>query len=291
MKINFIVDSKLLETIIDVRAKEMNYEVRTILSTLSNSSRVITGVRNNETFLLNFNDICVLYSENKYVYAKTDKIFKLKYRLYQLEEILNQSEFVRISNSTIINLNYVKNFETSINGLINVNLLDGTKEYVSRRYIKKIKKIMDFWGDFMVKEFFKRGFIGLISGLCILSLSIITIILLNENNVIVIEFNKNNILELIGLFILIKFFIFASSIIFEYEQINLIIKSLLHFIISSFLFIKFMQFTNINGKTHLIQAIIIALFFIIYILIYIYYIYTNEKYINELNEKINNKFK
>ena len=78
------------------------------------------------------------------IYAKTDKIFKLKYRLYQLEEILNQSEFVRISNSTIINLNYVKNFETSINGLINVNLLDGTKEYVSRRYIKKIKKIMDF---------------------------------------------------------------------------------------------------------------------------------------------------
>ncbi len=143
----------------------------------------------------------------------------------------------------------------------------------------------------MVKEFFKRGFIGILSGLCILSLSIITIILLNENNVIVIEFNKNNILELIGLFILIKFFIFASSIIFEYEQINLIIKSLLHFIISSFLFIKFMQFTNINGKTHLIQAIIIALFFIIYILIYIYYIYTNEKYINELNEKINNKFK
>ena len=143
----------------------------------------------------------------------------------------------------------------------------------------------------MVKEFFKRGFIGILSGLCILSLSIITIILLNENNVIVIEFNKNNILELIGLFILIKFFIFASSIIFEYKQINLIIKSLLHFIISSFLFIKFMQFTNINGKTHLIQAIIIALFFIIYILIYIYYIYTNEKYINELNEKINNKFK
>ena len=75
----------------------------------------------------------------------------------------------------------------------------------------------------MVKEFFKRGFIGILSGLCILSLSIITIILLNENNVIVIEFNKNNILELIGLFILIKFFIFASSIIFEYEQINLIL--------------------------------------------------------------------
>ena len=126
----------------------------------------------------------------------------------------------------------------------------------------------------MVKEFFNRGCIGILSGLCILSLSLITIILLNENNVIVIEFNKNNILELIGLFILIKFCIFASSIIFEYEQINLIIKSLLHFIISSFLFIKFMQFTNLNVETYLIQAIIIALFFIIYSSIYIY---TNKK--------------
>lgn len=126
----------------------------------------------------------------------------------------------------------------------------------------------------MVKEFFKRGFIGLISGLCILSLSIIIIILLNENNVIVMEFDKNNILELIGLFILIKFCIFASSIIFEYKQINLIIKTLLHFILSSFLFIKFMQFTNLNVETYLIQAIIIALFFIIYSSIYIY---TNKK--------------
>ena len=148
------------------------------------------------------------------------------------------------------------------------------KSYIITRQHFRNPAQLQQGGNFMVKEFFKRGFIGLISGLCILSLSIIAIILLNENNVIVMEFDKNNILELIGLFILIKFCIFASSIIFEYKQINLIIKTLLHFILSSFLFIKFMQFTNLNVETYLIQAIIIALFFIIYSSIYIY---TNKK--------------
>ncbi|MEE3451384.1 MAG: LytTR family DNA-binding domain-containing protein, partial [Acutalibacteraceae bacterium] len=66
----------------------------------------------------------------------------LRQRLYELEEQLNKYSFVRISNSEIINLKKVRNFDLSLSGTICVTLSDGTATYVSRRYVSKIKKVL-----------------------------------------------------------------------------------------------------------------------------------------------------
>ena len=63
-------------------------------------------------------------------------------RLYEIEERLNPHQFVRISNSEIINLKRVDNFDLSFTGTICVKLSNGTTTYVSRRYVAKIKKIL-----------------------------------------------------------------------------------------------------------------------------------------------------
>ena len=65
-------------------------------------------------------------------------------RLYEIEEKLCSGNFVRISNSEIINLKKVKNFDLSFTGTILVRLSDGSTSYVSRRYVSKIKKILGF---------------------------------------------------------------------------------------------------------------------------------------------------
>ena len=46
------------------------------------------------------------------------------------------------TNSEIINLNRVNNFDLSFTGTICVKLSNGTVTYVSRRYVSKIKKIL-----------------------------------------------------------------------------------------------------------------------------------------------------
>lgn len=68
---------------------------------------------------------------------------KVNHRLYELEEILDGNKFVRISNSAIINVYKIENLEASINGMITINFKNGEKEYISRRYLKKVKKILD----------------------------------------------------------------------------------------------------------------------------------------------------
>ena len=76
-------------------------------------------------------------------FSVTDKgEYTVRLRLYELEERLNPHQFVRISNSEIINLKRVNNFDLSFTGTIRVKLSNETVTYVSRRYISKLKKIL-----------------------------------------------------------------------------------------------------------------------------------------------------
>ena len=68
--------------------------------------------------------------------------YTLRLRLYEAEERLKPLRFVRISNSEIINLKKVRSFDLSFTGTICVILADGSKTYVSRRYVSKIKEVL-----------------------------------------------------------------------------------------------------------------------------------------------------
>lgn len=83
------------------------------------------------------------FTQGKGVSAQTaEGIYEVRLRLYELEERLDPRQFVRISNSEIVNLNHVTAVDLSIAGTICMTL-DGTvAAYVSRRYVKKIKETL-----------------------------------------------------------------------------------------------------------------------------------------------------
>lgn len=66
----------------------------------------------------------------------------LKYRLYELAELLTDPSFLRISNSELINFKKVRSMNMSISGTISILLSNGAKTYVSRRYVAKIKTFL-----------------------------------------------------------------------------------------------------------------------------------------------------
>ncbi len=84
-----------------------------------------------------------IYLNSGKVFAVTDKgEYVLRLRLYEIENLLLTDQFIRISNSEIINLKKVNNFDLSFTGTICVKLSNGVTTYVSRRYIPKLKKIL-----------------------------------------------------------------------------------------------------------------------------------------------------
>ena len=63
-------------------------------------------------------------------------------RLYEFEELaerLGWTDFIRISNTDIINLSHVKKFDMSFSGVVKVIYGEERFAIVSRRYMNKIK--------------------------------------------------------------------------------------------------------------------------------------------------------
>ena len=59
-----------------------------------------------------------------------------------IAEMLKNKDFIRISNSCIINIKQVECFDTSIIGTILVKLRDNSQEKVSKRNVKEIMKLL-----------------------------------------------------------------------------------------------------------------------------------------------------
>lgn len=144
MQIEINIDSSYTNPKIIIMTASMTDEIHTIMKKLSeNTPQIITGCKDDKIEVLEQTDLIRMYASSGKVFAVTDKgEYSVRLRLYELEDRLDANQFVRISNSEIINLKKVQNFDLSFTGTICVKLSNGTLTYISRRYVSKIKKIL-----------------------------------------------------------------------------------------------------------------------------------------------------
>lgn len=144
MQIEIKIDETCKEPKIIIHTDRITNEINEIVTLLSdNQTSMIAGFNNDIVEILDPHCIYRIYSLNGKVFAQTDKgEYILRLRLYEIDQRLERLNFVRISNSEIINLKKVKGFDLSFTGTICVTLLNGTVTYVSRRYVSKIKQLL-----------------------------------------------------------------------------------------------------------------------------------------------------
>ncbi len=144
MQIEIKIDNNFKEPKAVIYTNEVTDEITEFVRQLSDErSNFIAGFKDGTTELLEPENIFRIYALNGKVCTETDSgTFTLRLRLYEVEQRLDDRIFVRISNSEIINLKKVKNFDLSFVGTICVKLSNGTVTYVSRRYVAKIKQIL-----------------------------------------------------------------------------------------------------------------------------------------------------
>lgn len=144
MQVEIKIDGSYEEPKVIVLTASMTDEISAVVKKLSEDvPQVISGVRNEKVEVIEPQTIIRIYAASGKVFAVTEKgEYTLRLRLYELEERLDGSRFVRISNSEIINLQKVNCFDLSFTGTICVKLSAGATTYVSRRYVSKIKKIL-----------------------------------------------------------------------------------------------------------------------------------------------------
>lgn len=144
MILNIKIDKNVEEPEISITTASMTDEVSRVIDYVNNMdtvSTVISGIKDERIELLDREKIIRAYAENGKVYAVTeDGRYQVRLRLYELEEQLALNEFVRVSNSEIINLRMVKSLDLSFVGTICMELSNGETSYVSRRNVSAIKK-------------------------------------------------------------------------------------------------------------------------------------------------------
>ncbi len=144
MQVEIKIDSSYSDPKIIILTASMTEDVSRIVKTLSeNTSQIISGYKDEKIEILDPGDLIRVYANSGKIIAVTNKgEYILRLRLYELEKQLPSNQFIRISNSEIINLKKVNNFDLSFTGTICVKLSNGTTTYVSRRYVAKLKKIL-----------------------------------------------------------------------------------------------------------------------------------------------------
>ena len=144
MKVTLNIDRDYEETKVTIECPEMDNSIQEILDFLKGQeTEFLVGKDGDMQHILKPADIHYFHTENDGVVAVTASgSFKLKEKLYELEEILPSSKFIRLSKSVIANLHELSRFEASFNGTLCVYFKSGAKEYVTRTYVNAIKEAL-----------------------------------------------------------------------------------------------------------------------------------------------------
>lgn len=144
MKVSLNIDSDIKEAKITIETPELNHSVQEILDFIKGrETEFLIGKNGDMQHILKPDDIHYFHTENESVVAVTATgTYKLKEKLYELEEILPTNKFIRLSKSVIVNLHELSRFEASFNGTLCVYFKSGAKEYVSRTYVNTVKEAL-----------------------------------------------------------------------------------------------------------------------------------------------------
>ncbi len=144
MKVEIIIDESMEENTVKIYSSKYSKEVENIRDALTETLLdKIVAFQSKEVFILSFDEIIRIYAQDKSVYIKTkDNTYTTRLTIYEFESKADRRNFIRISRSEIVNLDYVKRLDLSFTGTIAVDLANGDVSYVSRRKLKEFKKAL-----------------------------------------------------------------------------------------------------------------------------------------------------
>ena len=147
MKIRINLDETLEEEEVVINCREVGPQILAIQKSISNiigRNQNFVLYQGEKEFYIPLNQILFFETGKEGISAHTkDSMFQTKYRLYELEELL-PGNFVRVSKSTILNINNIYSLTKNITSSSLVQFDNSIKEvYVSRSYYKALKNKLE----------------------------------------------------------------------------------------------------------------------------------------------------
>lgn len=112
------------------------------LDTSMNEAKQILGSLDDATYILDPQEILFFEVEQDIVYAITDsKRYKMKQRLYEVEQLVLNREFIRISKWCLANIQKIEKIESGFNATMTLFFKNSKlKQTLTRSYLKGFKE-------------------------------------------------------------------------------------------------------------------------------------------------------
>ncbi len=141
MKIKIEEHPSIEDIEIIIKCREKNSELENVVRNLKLLDLTIIGFIEARKYIINTIDIYYFESVEEKIFCYTrDEVYETKYRLYELESLLQSTPFVRVSRTMILNISKIKSFKSILSGRIECLLKNKEKVYISRTYVKDLKK-------------------------------------------------------------------------------------------------------------------------------------------------------
>ena len=130
----------LTEPEVTIAYREMSQGVKRVADYVRYADQMILCKKENEERSIFVNEIFYIESVDKKVFVYCEKeVFRCNYKLYELEEMLAQAGFVRVSKSVILNVEKLTGIKTLVNSKLEAMLVNGERVCVTRKYLKDIR--------------------------------------------------------------------------------------------------------------------------------------------------------
>ena len=153
MKVQLFVSKDLEEPYAEIYSDVLTDNIQKAMVLLENETEeeeegtvdnsILAVKKGQDIVLLDFEDIFMIRVEDKQTKVFTEnKDYLVKKPLYQIEESLD-SNFVRVSKTTIVNLRKIKRVAPSLRGMMFIELKNDLKDNISRKYLADFKSALD----------------------------------------------------------------------------------------------------------------------------------------------------
>lgn len=143
MNIKVIKITKNQPEQLEIRCHEVTEQVKEIVTFVKSRQGQLTGVVEDKQYEIPVVDVHYIEAvDNKVFIYSVNQVYETRQKLYELEEILKEKYFIRVSKSLLLNLMKVKAIKPGLNGRFMAVLQSGEEIIISRKYVPELKKAL-----------------------------------------------------------------------------------------------------------------------------------------------------
>ena len=125
---------------LEIRCHEETEEVKDIITFVKSRQGKLTGICEGQQYEIPIADVYYVETVDNsvFIYGQ-NKVYETKQKLYELEGMLREKYFLRVSKSLVLNLMKIKSIKPALNGRYSAILHSGEEVIISRKYVAQLK--------------------------------------------------------------------------------------------------------------------------------------------------------